>query len=177
MALSFTGRRFHDEQTGTVTFPAWSGSTRVPCRITAEALMFLFGAQRTDSGLLEAFDRNKTSIEVAAAWKFEAEKEPLSITLRSADFPEKKPVADALAPQMVKQSQPERPAPERPADSAETTARLDRFRRAYQGANAAHSAAEEYAAAAAAAGFVEKPKTPPKTKDKEGTAPENSDGA
>src|SRR6185312_13172992 len=97
MALKFTGRRFHDDQTGTVTFPAWNGPARVNCRITDEALMFMFGAVRTDTGLLDAFDKNKASIEVAAAWKFEALAGATTITLASRDFPDKKPAAAAEA--------------------------------------------------------------------------------
>jgi hypothetical protein len=95
MALKFTGRRFHDDQTGTVTFPAWNGPARVNCRITDEALMFMFGAVRTDTGLVDAFDKNKASIEVAAAWKFEALAGATTITLASRDFPDKKPAAAA----------------------------------------------------------------------------------
>lgn len=95
MALKFTGRRFHDDQTGCVTFPAWNGPARVNCRITDEALMFMFAAVRTDTGLLEAFDKNKASIEVAAAWKFEALAGAMTITLASRDFPDKKPAAAA----------------------------------------------------------------------------------
>jgi hypothetical protein len=95
MALKFTGRRFHDDQTGTVTFPAWNGQARVNCRITDEALMFMFGAVRTDTGLLEAFDKNKGAIEVAAAWKFEATSDAMNITLASRDFPDKKPAGAA----------------------------------------------------------------------------------
>src|SRR5207248_1964471 len=88
-----TGRRYHDDQTGTVTFPAWNGEKRVNCRITDEALMFMFAAVRTDSGFLDAFDKNRVAIEVAAAWKFEATAEATNITLASRDFPDKKPSA------------------------------------------------------------------------------------
>jgi len=50
---------------------------------------------RTDTGLLDAFDKNKASIEVAAAWKFEALAGATTITLASRDFPDKKPAAAA----------------------------------------------------------------------------------
>jgi hypothetical protein len=103
--------------------------------------MFLFGAVRTDSGLVAAFDRHKQSIEVAAAWKFEAERDALSITLGSSDFPEKKPPPEAVAPAAAA-----RETGEAKQTSAEEAAnRMDRFRRAYHVANAVHASAQDAA--------------------------------
>jgi hypothetical protein len=92
MALTFTDRKWHDETTGTVTFPAWSGSTRVTCRITDEALKAVFGAGHSDTDLVDSFERCRASIEAAAIKKFETSGDPLKLVLVSTDFDTRAPV-------------------------------------------------------------------------------------
>jgi hypothetical protein len=91
MALTFTDRKWHDETTGTVTFPAWSGSTRVTCRITDEALQAVFGAGRSDSDLLECFEHCRASIEAAAIKKFDSTGDALKLVLVTGDFDTRAP--------------------------------------------------------------------------------------
>ena len=126
MALKFTGRRWHDEQTGTITFPAWVGNVRLPCRITDEALIFLFGAVATPSGLVEAFDKHCAVIQAAAGWKHEAAPDGPQLILVSTDFPDRAPAA---------------PPEPKTLDSTEVVRRMDRFRRAFHGGNAVAAAA------------------------------------
>lgn len=92
MALTFTDRKWHDETTGTVTFPAWSGSTRVTCRITDEALKAVFGAGHSDTDLVDTFERCRASIEAAAIKKFDTAGDPLKLVLVSTDFDTRAPV-------------------------------------------------------------------------------------
>jgi hypothetical protein len=91
MALTFTDRKWHDETTGTVTFPAWSGSTRVTCRITDEALHAVFGSGHSDTELLECFEQCRASIEAAAIKKFDASGDALKLVLVTGDFDTRAP--------------------------------------------------------------------------------------
>jgi hypothetical protein len=110
MALTFTDRKWHDEATGTVTFPAWSGSTRVTCRITDEALQSVFGAGHSDTELVECFERCRASIEIAAIKKFTTD--TLKLVLVSTDFDTRAPV----------KAEPE------PKDSAQIAKMMQRYR-------------------------------------------------
>ena len=116
MALKFTGRRWHDDKTGTVTFPAWSDATRVQCRITDESLMLLFGAVRTDTGLLSrrsiAISRQSRSPLPGSSKRWPDS--PQSRRLAPADFPDRKP---APSPDIKK------------LDPDEMRARMDQLRR------------------------------------------------
>jgi hypothetical protein len=91
MALTFGDRRWHDETTGTVTFPAWSGATRIACRITDEALKSVFGAGVTPTELIETFDRCRASIESAATKKFDPKGDQLKLVLLTSDFETRAP--------------------------------------------------------------------------------------
>lgn len=109
MPLTFTDRKWHDETTGTVTFPGWSGSQRVTCRITDEALKAVFGAGPSPSDLVETFERCRASIEAAAAKKFETDGSAVKLVLVIGDFetrapakPEPKPQSAAEAAEMMK---------------------------------------------------------------------------
>ena len=154
MALKFTGRRFHDDQTGTVTFPAWNGEKRVNCRITDESLMFMFGAERTDSGLLEAFDKNRPLIEAAAGWKFEELAGGMNITLASRDFPDKKPAAPDVISGPQRMPEPVRDEQEKPSASANADRvaaqaaadRVQKFRQQAQAVQSARSVSADVAA-------------------------------
>ena len=156
MALKFTGRRYHDDPTGTVTFPAWNNQARVNCRITDEALMFMFGAERTDSGLLEAFDKYRAPIEVAAAWKFEALAAPMNITLASTDFPDRKPAGTGDLVEAAGRGGPSRiPEPSAPEKSTpagsraaaqEAADKVQQFRRQTQAVASAHAVSDDIAA-------------------------------
>jgi hypothetical protein len=113
MALTFTDRKWHDETTGTVTFPAWSGATRVTCRVTDEALQAVFGAGHRDNELVETFERCRASIETAALKKFETSgTAPLKLVLVTSDF-------DTRAPAKAE------PEPKSPAEIA---AMMKRYR-------------------------------------------------
>ena len=98
MVLTFTDRKWHDETTGTVTFPAWAGSTRVTCRITDEALKAVFGASSSATDLVETFERCRASIEGAAIKKYETSGDPLKLVLVSNDFETRAPVKAEPAP-------------------------------------------------------------------------------
>jgi hypothetical protein len=91
MALTFGDRRWHDETTGTVTFPAFAGSARISCRITDEALTTVFGSGATSNELVETFDRCRASIEAAALKKFTANGDPLKLVLVTTDFETRAP--------------------------------------------------------------------------------------
>ena len=136
MALNFTGRRFHDDQTGTVTFPAWTEQTRVTCRITHAALLLKFGAAPTDGSLLEAFDKHRASIEVTADLKFEALAGMTTITLASNDFPDREPAAPSE----------ERPRVEERERATEDTAeKVQQFRRQARALESAHRVSADIA--------------------------------
>ena len=99
MPLTFTDRKWHDETTGTVTFPAWSGSQRVTCRITDEALKAVFGAGSAANDLVDTFERCRASIETAAAKKFETGGDAVKLVLVSGDFETRAPVKEEPKPQ------------------------------------------------------------------------------
>lgn len=134
MTLTFTDRKWHDETTGTVTFPAWSGSTRVTCRITDEALKAVFGAGHSDTDLVDTFERCRASIEAAAIKKFETAGDPLKLVLVSTDFDTRAPVK----------------AEPQPKSASEVAAMMKRYRATTGGASPSlvHSAELDAAMAA-----------------------------
>ena len=143
MTLTFTDRKWHDETTGTVTFPAWSGSSRVTCRITDEALKAVFGSSGSDTDLVETFERCRASIEAAAIKKFASSNDPLKLVLVIGDFETRAPAKT-----------------EPPAKSPnEIAAMMKRFRASGAGKPAGMGGSEALTAAAAtvAQGSAEAP--------------------
>jgi len=132
MALTFTDRKWHDETTGTVTFPGWSGSSRVTCRITDEALKAVFGAGSSDTDLLETFERCRASIEAAAIKKFSTSNDPLKLVLVIGDFETRAPA----------KTEPPAKSPD------EIAAMMKRFRASGAGKPAGMGGSEALAAAA-----------------------------
>jgi hypothetical protein len=147
MALTFTDRKWHDETTGTVTFPAWSGSTRVTCRITDEALKAVFGAGHSDTEFVETFERCRASIEAAAIKKFEASGDALKLVLVTTDFETRAPAK----------------AEPQPKSSTEVAAMMKRYRATAGGANPSlvHSPEIDAAMAALEAATCEAPSDEP----------------